>query len=44
LVKTNPQVFPSHSLGKLDGNLGNDILKQAERVVLGFEAMELRPE
>jgi hypothetical protein len=37
-------VFPSHSLGKFDGNLGNDILNQAKTVVLDFKAMELRLE
>ena len=40
----SPHVFPSHSLGKFDGNLGNDILNQAKTVVLDFEAMELRLE
>ncbi len=34
-------VFPSHSLGKFDGNLGNDILNQAKSVTLDFETMEL---
>ena len=37
-------VFPSHSLGKFDGNLGNDILNQAKTVVLDFKATELRLE
>lgn len=37
-------VFLSHSLGKFDGNLGNDILNQAKTVTLDFEAMELRLE
>jgi hypothetical protein len=40
----SPHVFLSHSLGKFDGNLGNDILNQAKTVVLDFEAMELRLE
>jgi hypothetical protein len=40
----SPHVFPSHSLGKFDGNLGNDILNQAKTVVLDFDAMELRLE
>ena len=40
----SPHVFPSHSLGKFDGNLGNDILNQAKMVVLDFNAMELRLE
>lgn len=39
-----PHVFPNHSLGKFDGNLGNDILRQAQTVVLDFEAMELKME
>jgi predicted aspartyl protease len=38
----SPHVFPSHSLGKFDGNLGNDILNQAKIVTLDFNAMELR--
>ncbi len=36
-----PHVFVSHSLGKWDGNLGNDILRQAETVTLDFKAMAL---
>ncbi|HEX4758326.1 MAG TPA: pepsin/retropepsin-like aspartic protease family protein [Terracidiphilus sp.] len=39
-----PHVFPKHSLGNFDGNLGNDILHQAKAVALDFEAMELRLE
>lgn len=39
-----PHVYPSHSLGKFDGNLGNDILNQAKTVTLDFKAMELRLE
>ena len=37
-----PHVFPSHSLGKFDGNMGNDILDQAKSVTVDFEAMEMR--
>jgi hypothetical protein len=37
-----PHVFPNHSLGKFDGNMGNDILNQAKSVTLDFEAMEMR--
>lgn len=40
----SPHVFLSHSLGKFDGNLGNDILNQAKTVLLDFDAMELRLE
>jgi hypothetical protein len=36
-----PHVFPTHSLGKYDGNLGHDILDQAKAVTLDFDAMEL---
>jgi hypothetical protein len=36
-----PHVFVSHSLGKWDGNLGNDILDQAGAVTLDFRAMAL---
>ncbi len=36
-----PHVFVSHSLGKWDGNLGNDILGQANTVTLDFKAMAL---
>jgi hypothetical protein len=39
-----PHVFSSHSLGKFDGNLGDDILDQANTLVLDFKAMELRLE
>ena len=39
-----PHVFPKHSLGSFDGNLGNDILHQAKAVALDFEAMELQLE
>lgn len=38
----SPHVFPSHSLGKFDGNLGNDILNQAKAITLDFKDMELR--
>ena len=38
----SPHVFPSHSVGKFDGNMGNDILKQAKVVTLDFTEMELR--
>jgi hypothetical protein len=37
-------VFPSHSLGYFDGNLGKDILDQANTLVLDFKAMERRLE
>ena len=40
----SPHVFLSHSFGKFDGNLGNDILDQAETLLLDFKAMELRLE
>jgi predicted aspartyl protease len=36
-----PHVFPAHSLGKFDGNLGNDILDQAKVVTLDFKTMTL---
>lgn len=36
-----PHVFPTHSLGKYDGNLGHDILDTAKAVTLDFEAMQL---
>jgi predicted aspartyl protease len=36
-----PHVFPKHSLGKFDGNLGNDILKQAKAIALDFRSMTL---
>jgi len=39
-----PHVFPSHSLGSFDGNLGNDILNQTRAVTLDFKAMGLRLE
>jgi predicted aspartyl protease len=39
-----PHVFPKHSLGNFDGNLGNDILHQAKAVTLDFKAMELQLE
>ena len=39
-----PHVFPKHSLGSFDGNMGNDILHQAKAVGLDFGAMELRVE
>jgi hypothetical protein len=39
-----PHVFPKHSLGNFDGNLGNDILHQAKAVALDFKAMELQLE
>jgi len=38
----SPHVFPSHSVGKFDGNMGNDILKQAKVITLDFTDMELR--
>lgn len=40
----SPHVFPAHSLGKFDGNLGNDILKQAKQVTLDFRTMTLELE
>lgn len=40
----SPHVFLSHSFGKFDGNLGNDILDQAKTLLLDFKAMELRLE
>jgi predicted aspartyl protease len=40
----SPHVFPTHSLGKFDGNLGNDILKQARVITLDFETMTLELE
>jgi predicted aspartyl protease len=40
----SPHVFPTHSLGKFDGNLGNDILKQATAITLDFETMTLELE
>jgi predicted aspartyl protease len=36
-----PHVFPTHSLGSFDGNMGNDILHQAKAITLDFKAMEL---
>ena len=36
-----PHVFPTHSLGKYDGNLGHDILDTAKAVTLDFGAMTL---
>jgi hypothetical protein len=38
----SPHVFPHHSLGIFDGNLGDDILNQAKSVTLDFSRMELR--
>jgi hypothetical protein len=40
----SPHVFPTHSLGKFDGNLGNDILNQARAVTLDFRPMDIRLE
>jgi hypothetical protein len=40
----SPHIFPTHSLGKFDGNLGNDILKQARVITLDFETMTLELE
>jgi predicted aspartyl protease len=40
----SPHVFPKHSLGNFDGNLGNDILKQATAMILDFERMSLQLE
>ena len=39
-----PHVFPTHSLGSFDGNMGNDILHQAKAIELDFKAMELKLE
>lgn len=38
---TAPHVFPSHSLGEFDGNLGHDILDQAKSVTVDFKSMAL---
>jgi hypothetical protein len=40
----SPHVLTSHNFGKFDGNLGNDILDQANTLVIDFKAMELRLE
>jgi predicted aspartyl protease len=40
----SPHVFPNHSLGNFDGNLGNDILKQATAITLDFSRMSLELE
>ncbi|HKO20178.1 MAG TPA: aspartyl protease family protein [Acidobacteriaceae bacterium] len=40
----SPHVFPAHSLGKFDGNMGNDILKQARAITLDFRVMEMQLE
>lgn len=37
-----PHVFPSHSLGSFDGNLGNDILTQPKSLTLDFKRMALQ--
>jgi hypothetical protein len=39
-----PHVFPKHSLGNFDGNMGHDILDQAKTITLDFRKMELRLE
>jgi predicted aspartyl protease len=41
---SSPHVFPKHSLGSFDGNLGNDILKQAKAITLDFKRMSLQLE
>jgi predicted aspartyl protease len=37
-------VFVTHSLGRWAGNLGNDLLHQAQTITLDFQAMSLRLE
>lgn len=37
-----PHVFPAHSLGSFDGNLGHDILDQANSVTIDFRRMALQ--
>lgn len=39
-----PHVFPRHSLGHFDGNLGHDILDQAKAITLDFKSMSLELE
>jgi len=39
-----PHVFPAHTPGKFDGNLGNGILKQTKAVTLDFRTMTLELE
>jgi predicted aspartyl protease len=39
-----PHVFPSHSLGSFDGNLGHDILDKAKSVTIDFKSMALELE
>lgn len=39
-----PHVFPSHTLGGFDGNMGHDILDQAKAVTIDFQAMALELE
>jgi predicted aspartyl protease len=41
VMLTAPHVFPSHSLGEFDGNLGHDILDQAKSVTIDFKSMAL---
>ncbi|MGH9589603.1 MAG: aspartyl protease family protein [Terracidiphilus sp.] len=38
----SPHVFPAHSLGSFDGNLGHDILDQANSVTIDFRRMALQ--
>lgn len=44
VVLKAPHVFPSHSLGSFDGNMGHDILDQAKSVTVDFTAMALQLE
>ncbi|HEV2135267.1 MAG TPA: aspartyl protease family protein [Terracidiphilus sp.] len=41
VVVLAPHVFPSHSLGSFDGNMGHDILDQAKSVTIDFKSMAL---
>lgn len=41
VVLNAPHVFPSHSLGSFDGNMGHDILDQAKSVTIDFKSMAL---
>lgn len=38
----SPHVFPAHSLGSFDGNMGHDILDQANSVTIDFRRMALQ--
>ncbi|HEV2323712.1 MAG TPA: hypothetical protein VGS10_07160 [Terracidiphilus sp.] len=37
-----PTVFPLHTVGGFDGNLGHDILDQAKATIMDFQAMVLQ--